>query len=188
MQVAGYVTAERRGAKGPRARTLHPIPRKVNLYTRRRLLQAFLSQEQNQIVTRHEYAHSLSYQATTFTRSPSMTFVSAASTIALLELCSRSDETTGSSVYARIPFSSPSAAALSAPLISASDVFLPVVATRSINETSGVGTRIEYPSSLPLSAGITSPMAFAAPVVVGIMFNPAARARRKSLCGKSSTF
>ena len=41
------------------------------------------------------------------------------------------------------------------------------------------------PSSLPLSSGSTSPTAVAAPVVVGIMLTAPARARRRSLWGKS---
>ncbi len=60
-------------------------------------------------------------------------------------------------------------------------------ATRSTHDTFGVGTRIEMPSSLPFSSGITSPTADAAPVVVGMIESAAARARRKSLCGRSSS-
>ena len=41
------------------------------------------------------------------------------------------------------------------------------------------------PSSLPFSAGSTSSSALAAPVVVGIIDSAAARARRRSLCGRS---
>ena len=41
------------------------------------------------------------------------------------------------------------------------------------------------PSTLPWSSGITSPIAFAAPVEVGMRLIAAARARRRSLCGKS---
>ena len=52
----------------------------------------------------------------------------------------------------------------------------------------GVGTRIANPSSRPFRSGSTSPTATAAPVVVGIMDNPAARARRRSLCGRSRRF
>src|SRR5205807_4375224 len=58
-------------------------------------------------------------------------------------------------------------------------------AVRSTTETLAVGTRIASPSSLPLSWGSTSPTAVAAPVVVGIMLTAPARARRRSLCGKS---
>ena len=43
------------------------------------------------------------------------------------------------------------------------------------------------PSSLPFSSGSTSPTALAAPVVVGIIDSAAARARRRSLCGRSSS-
>ena len=58
-------------------------------------------------------------------------------------------------------------------------------AVRSTSETFGVGTRIAMPSSLPAIAGSTSLSAFAAPVVVGIIDSAAARARRRSLCGRS---
>ena len=47
------------------------------------------------------------------------------------------------------------------------------------------GARTEMPSTFPWSSGRTSPIAFAAPVDVGIRFTAAARARRRSLCGKS---
>ncbi len=57
--------------------------------------------------------------------------------------------------------------------------------TRSVTEPSGTGTRMAIPSSLPFSSGSTSAVALAAPVVVGMMFCAAARARRRSLCGKS---
>ena len=56
---------------------------------------------------------------------------------------------------------------------------------RSTSDTFGVGTRIAMPSSLPAIAGRTSLSAFAAPVVVGIIDSAAARARRRSLCGRS---
>ena len=58
-------------------------------------------------------------------------------------------------------------------------------AVRSTSETLGVGTRIAMPSSLPAIAGSTSLSALAAPVVVGIIDSAAARARRRSLCGRS---
>ena len=57
-----------------------------------------------------------------------------------------------------------------------------------LHETFGVGTRMAIPSSLPLSCGRTSPTALAAPVVVGMIDIAAARARRRSLCGRSSRF
>jgi hypothetical protein len=59
---------------------------------------------------------------------------------------------------------------------------------RSTSETLGVGTRTEVPLSLPFKAGITSATALAAPVVEGIIESAAARARRRSLCGRSSRF
>ena len=62
-----------------------------------------------------------------------------------------------------------------------------ITAARSTHDTFGVGTRIEMPSSLPFRSGITSPTAVAAPVVVGMIDSAAARARRRSLCGRSSS-
>ena len=58
-------------------------------------------------------------------------------------------------------------------------------AVKSTTLTVGVGTRRLKPSNLPLRSGITSASAFAAPVVVGMMFWPAARARRGSLWATS---
>ena len=58
---------------------------------------------------------------------------------------------------------------------------LSTTTARSTIDTLGVGTRMAHPFSLPLSSGMTSPMALAAPVVVGIIDWPAARARRRSL-------
>src|SRR5207302_11328241 len=57
--------------------------------------------------------------------------------------------------------------------------------TRSTTETFGVGTRIAKLSSLPFSSGMARYTAFAAPVDVGIIDSAAARARRRSLWGKS---
>jgi hypothetical protein len=54
--------------------------------------------------------------------------------------------------------------------------------------TVGVGTLRAKPSKRPFSSGITRETAFAAPVVVGMMFWPALRARRRSLWNTSSTF
>ena len=96
-----------------------------------------------------------------------------------------SEETIGSSVYSRMPLSAPSAAFLNAALTSALVVSRPSSTVRSVAEPVGTGTRIAKPSSLPFSSGMTSAMARAAPVVVGMMLVAAARARRRSLCGKS---
>jgi hypothetical protein len=63
-----------------------------------------------------------------------------------------------------------------------------VVSDRSTRDTSTVGTRIASPSNLPFNAGMTSLTAFAAPVLVGMMLTAAARARRRSLCGRSRRF
>jgi hypothetical protein len=82
----------------------------------------------------------------------------------------------------------PSAAAFMAALTSSAVTSVCSSATRSTAEPSGVGTRRAKPSSLPSSSGITSATARAAPVVVGMIESAAALARRRSLCGKSSTF
>ncbi len=56
---------------------------------------------------------------------------------------------------------------------------------QSTTLTVGVGTRRLKPSNLPLRSGMTSASALAAPVVVGMMFWPAERARRGSLWATS---
>ena len=97
-------------------------------------------------------------------------------------------DTNSSSVYSRMPFIGPSAALLRAAFTPATVAGFSVMTVRSTTLTLGVGTRMAYPSSLPLSSGITRLKAFAAPVEVGIMDMAAARARLRSLCGKSSSF
>ncbi len=87
-----------------------------------------------------------------------------------------------------MPLSGPAAAALKAAFTASTVVGFSVTTTRSVSETSGVGTRTAMPSILPLSSGITSAVALAAPVVVGMMETAAARARRRSLCGRSRMF
>ena len=95
-------------------------------------------------------------------------------------------DTIGSSVYTSLPASEPSsAAAANAAFTSSTVTSRETVTTRSVTEPSGTGTRIAMPSSLPFRCGSTRPVAFAAPVVVGMMFTAAARARRRSLCGRS---
>ena len=59
--------------------------------------------------------------------------------------------------------------------------------TKSVIEPSGTGTRSAVPSSLPFIASSTSPVARAAPVDVGMMLIAAARARRRSLWGPSTS-
>ena len=54
-------------------------------------------------------------------------------------------------------------------------------------EPLGTGTRRAKPLSLPFISGMTLPTALAAPVVVGMMFMAAARARRRSLWIMSAT-
>ena len=54
-----------------------------------------------------------------------------------------------------------------------------------MSEPSGTGARTDTPSTLPFSSGMTTPIALAAPVDVGMRLIAAARARRRSLCGRS---
>src|SRR6267378_5579759 len=63
---------------------------------------------------RLEKPHSLSYQEDTFTSVPSATRVRVASKIELAGLWLKSDETSGSVLYSRIPFRSPSQACFTA--------------------------------------------------------------------------
>ena len=88
-------------------------------------------------------------------------------------------------MYCRMPFNDPLDASRNAAFTSSLLVFLSTSTARSTTDTFGTGTRIAMPSSLPFSSGSTSPTALAAPVVVGIIDSAAARARRRSLCGRS---
>ena len=97
-------------------------------------------------------------------------------------------ETIGSSVYLRMPFSGPDLAALAkAALISSTVASLLRMALKSVIEPVGTGTRSDVPSSLPFIDSSTSDVARAAPVLVGTMLIAAARARRRSLCGPSTS-
>src|SRR2546426_577613 len=135
--------------------------------------------------TRDEYPHSLSYQASTLIKLPSTRAVDGRSTIDECALPLKSMETSSSSVASRMPRSLPAAASRNASLICCTLAGLASSAVRSTTETFGVGTRMAIPSSLPLRCGSTRPTAVAAPVVVGIMLTAPARARRRSLWGKS---
>src|SRR5579863_8054989 len=136
--------------------------------------------------TRQEYPHSLSYQEITFTQLPPTTMVQGESTIEERESPLKSDDTSSCSSYPRYPLSGPASEAFfSAALTSSLLVFFSTQTTMSTTETFGVGTRMENPSILPPSSGSTNFSALAAPVLVGIILIAAARARRKSLCGKS---
>jgi hypothetical protein len=115
-----------------------------------------------------------------------MTLVLSASRIDECGLPRKSIETSGSSQTWRIPFKGPSAAFFIASLMPSAVASLASITERSTTETSEVGTRRAKPSRRPLSSGSTSPMARAAPVLVGIIETAAARARRRSLWGKSS--
>src|SRR5713101_1365072 len=116
---------------------------------------------------------------------PSMTAVDGRSTMDECALPLKSTDTNSSSVVSRMPRSAPPAAARKASFTAAAVVDFSSSAVRSTTDTFEVGTRMARPSSLPLSSGSTRPTAVAAPVVVGIMLTAPARARRRSLCGKS---
>src|SRR4051794_19804666 len=136
--------------------------------------------------TRQEYPHSLSYHAITFTQLPATTSVIGESTMDEKELPLKSEETSSCVSYPRYGARGPLCDAFcNAPFTSSTVVALSTQTTRSTTETFGVGTRIANPCSLPFNSGITREIAFAAPVVVGIIERAAARARRRSLWGKS---
>jgi hypothetical protein len=99
-----------------------------------------------------------------------------------------STETRGSSLYSRMPFNGPSAAAFIAALISSFVTSRSRISVRSVIEPDGIGTRSAIPPSRPSSSGRASEAAWAAPVVVGTIDSAAARARRGSLCGPSWMF
>jgi hypothetical protein len=95
-------------------------------------------------------------------------------------------DTSASSEYWRIPFSrSVPAAERNASFTSSTLVSRPTRTTRSTMDPVGTGARIDMPSTLPLRSGITTPIARAAPVDVGMRLIAAARARRRSSCGRS---
>ena len=59
--------------------------------------------------------------------------------------------------------------------------------TQSVSDAFSSGTRTARPFRRPSSSGKIRPIAVAEPVVVGISERDAARARRRSLCGASTT-
>ena len=136
---------------------------------------------------RFENPHSLSYHENTFTNRSPTAIVSGASKIDEWGFPTMSTDTIGSSLYWRIFFSRAFDAAFIASFTAAALSGRAVWTATSISDPQGIGTRIEIPSIFPWSDGITSPIAFAAPVEVGIIDWAAERARRRSLCGASST-
>merc|ERR1719473_1836948 len=121
--------------------------------------------------TRFEKPHSLSYHETILWKLSVSEMPAVASTIDEFLLCTKSVDTTASSVKPRMP--------AIGPLLS--------VHVRSTTETSGVGTRNAMPVSLPLSSGSTLPTALAAPVEDGMMLAPAPRPPRQSFFDGPST-
>src|SRR5512143_3438207 len=110
----------------------------------------------------------------TLTIVPPSTIVLAASMIEERESPRKSEDTSGSSDTPRMPCIGPAAAVRKAALSSSTLVSRATSAVKSTTLTVGVGTRRLKPSNLPLRSGMTSASAFAAPVVVGMMFSPAA--------------
>merc|ERR1719174_830941 len=140
-------------------------------------------------MTRLLYPHSLSYQETSLTNLSSRAMPAFASKMDECGSVMKSVETTSSSVYPRMPFKGPSAAALTVAQMSAYEAPVFRVHVRSTTETSHVGTRKAIPVSLPLRSGSTLPTALAAPVPEGIMLKHAPRPPRQSLPdGPSNTF
>jgi hypothetical protein len=76
---------------------------------------------------------------------------------------------------------------LKAALIS-STVVERTMAVKSVMLPTGTGTRSDVPSSRPFIDSRTRLVARAAPVEAGTMLIAAARARRRSLCSRSSRF
>ena len=127
----------------------------------------------------------MSYQPKTFAIGPPYAIVSWLSKMHEYGLSLMSVETSGSVEYWRIPSSGPSAAARNASLTCSAVTSCPRWTTKSVSEPVGIGARTATPSTMPFSSGSTSPIARAAPVEVGMRLIAAARARRRSSCGRS---
>ena len=97
-------------------------------------------------------------------------------------------DTSGSVENSRTLASGPdSAAARNASLTSSTLASVLSTPVKSVSEPSGVGTRIDWPSRRPCIDSSTRPVARAAPVDDGTMLMAAARARRRSLWGPSTS-
>ena len=90
-------------------------------------------------------------------------------------------ETMGSSVYCKMFFRVVSDANLKALLIASIVTSFFTFIVISVKEPFGTGTRIPQPPMAEANAGKIFVSAFAAPVVVGTIDCPAARALRRSL-------
>lgn len=97
-----------------------------------------------------------------------------ASKIEVLGSWLKSDETTASSVYPKIPLSSFSEAFLIVAQRSLYETPLANLTVKSTQETLMVGTLKAIPVNLPFKAGKTKATALAAPVVLGMMLAEAA--------------
>src|SRR5207248_804304 len=161
----------------------HPLARDVD--GRYRGLQSRSAIYEMRSTMRQLKPHSLSYQLTTLARCEPSMMVSGASTIDECGSPRKSDETSSSWLTLRMPWSSPLAASSNAALMSSTVVDLPSSTLRSTTDTSRTGTRKAMPANFPARFGSTSATARLAPVDVGMTLSAAARARRRSLCGRS---
>ncbi|XP_006894993.1 PREDICTED: uncharacterized protein LOC102855818 [Elephantulus edwardii] len=99
----------------------------------------------------------------------------------------KSQETTWSSVYPRMPLRGPSDACFTTFLMSS---YLAAFSRRQVRSTTdalGVGTRKAMPVSFPFSSGMALPTALAAPLDAGMMFWAAPRPSRHSFPEGPST-
>ena len=135
----------------------------------------------------------MSYQPNVLTSDSSsltgITMVSPASKMHEAGEPTMSLDTIGSSVYSSTRSSGGLAAASAkAALTSTTDGFPFTTAVKSVMEPAGSGTRNDLPSSRPFIASSTRLVARAAPVELGTMLTAPARARRRSVCVRSSRF
>ena len=89
-------------------------------------------------------------------------------------------DTIGSSVYSRIPLKDELAASLKAVLMASTEVSSLTLNVMSVSEPLITGTRMPQPPIFSANSGKILVSAFAAPVVVGMIDCPAARALLKS--------
>ena len=116
-----------------------------------------------------------------------MTFVQVESTMPEWGSVTMSAETISSSAKSTIPLRCPSAAFFRTPLIFSALTSDVNRMHRSESDPSGTGARTAMISIFPLRCGKSGIIAFAAPEVLGISESAAARPRRLSPTGVSTT-
>ena len=152
-----------------------------------RSARALADQQRRRRRMRFEKPHSLSYQDSTLAKLPSITLVSARRRSTSAGCAVEVDRDQRLVAVAR---GCPSAARRRPPscaaLISSSVAGFVELARRGRRATRSASARgSPCRRACPSSSGSTSPIALAAPVLVGIIDSAAARARRRSLCGRS---